>query len=241
MSGIIDRSDQAEKNIFNYIKRVEGILGQPERKPSRFETGFNNKPSPDQVELVLEEATILEMEEGYDAPDLKDDRFVWWLTYAQPGKDKPSNGTFFVQGFCRSAEEVMKAKGKPSAGWRDLVGERVTLERQERLLFKRPRNAQDPEPEEGEDPTAKIPIYQSSLVFVTGDEDSGGVEEYVKALVLGKNKVAAKRSLMLDGRAKKYPEYKAAIEDDSICEILGIAQDENGVYVEAEETQDSSS
>lgn len=220
---IIGRSDEASKGIYQAIKRVEGVLQPLQRKTSKFETGLDGRPAKDQVEIVLEEAVILEMDEGEEAPELTDDTFTTWLNYAQPGKDKPSRNTFFVKGFCVAGEELAKARGVENGGWRDLVGTRIILEKRSVFLFKR-RKADDPDEYEE--------FSQESFVPVECEGESGDIKDYVRSQIVGKNKQAAKRAILLDNRIKRYPEYKDGIDTGEICKMVGVSIDSDGKYHE---------
>ena len=223
---IIDRPEDASKGGFQAIKRVEGILQPLKRVASRFESGWGNKPPSDQVEIVLEEAVILEMEEGEPMPELNEDRFTTWMTYAPPGKDKPSKNTFFVKGFCVAGIELAKARGKEDGTWRDLVNTRIVLEQREVFLFKRRKEAGSEEFDE---------FNQTNYVPVECGEEQDDINDYVRSKIVGLNPVAAKRAVLLDNRAKRYPEYKEAIDAGTICEKLGLMEDAEGIFREAEE------
>lgn len=215
---IIGKSTEATKGGFQAILKIEGVLQPTKRVKSRFETGFGGKPAPDQAEIVLEEAVILKMEEGEPEPELKDDKFTTWMTYAQPGKVKPNVNTFFVKHFMKSGEELdAKRRGvEPKDGQLgNLHYTRVVLERQNRFLFKRPKEGGA----EGEyDETWKV-----DFVFVDDTAgDSVDIKEHIKKLVLGKTAPAAKRDLIMDSRAKQHSEYRTALDDGTLAELLGL-------------------
>lgn len=215
---VIFRTGEASKGAFQGIRKVQGRLTSIKRIPSRFETTFDGKGEPsDQVEITLEDAAILVMDEGEPEPELRDDAFTFWLTYAQPGKPKPHKNTFYVKGFLASGEAL-----GIFPEWQDKF---VTLERQEIVLFKR-RN------EEGE----LMDITQESYVLVDGEAgvDAPSVDEYVKTMLVGKNKSAALRVVLLDNRIKHRTDIVAAVRDGSIVARLGLYEDEKGVYQDAE-------
>lgn len=222
MTDIIGRPDEASGGIYQDILKVEGVLQPLKRVPSRFDTQFeSDKPANDQVEIVLEEAEILEMAEGQEAPELKDDRFTTWLGYAPPGKEKPHKNTFFAKGFCAYAVELAKARGIENGGLHDLVGSRICLERKEVFLFKRHKK---------DDPDEYEEFNITNFVPVECPGDEGSLDEYVVGLIVGKNKAAAKRAVLLDGRAKKHPQYKEAIDNDTIGDMIGVGVDKKGLY-----------
>ena len=237
---IIDRPEDASKGGFQAIKKVEGVLQPLKRVASRFESGYGTNPdgtpkaANDQVEIVLEEAIILEMEEGEPIPELQEDRFTTWMTYAPPGKEKPSKNTFFVKGFCVVGTELAKARGlshtieggEVVSTWRDLVNTRICLEKREVFLFKRRKEVGSEEFEE---------FWQTNYVPVECGEEASDLNDYVRGLIVGKNSVAAKRAVLLDSRAKRYPEYKEAIDAGTICDLVGVVLDEAGVFQAKEE------
>lgn len=215
---LIFRSDEASKGGFQAIKKVTGILVSVKRMPSKFEEttddeGRTRTPK-DQAEVALEDALILEMDEGEPEPELKDGKFTYWMNYALPGKEKPHQNTFFVRGFLKSAEKLAQERGIPGGTYKDLFNTVVVLERQEIVLFKRKIEGSDDKEE----------ITQANLVFASDDDASEGIAivEHIKGLVLGLNKQAALRNLLMDNRAKRYPEYKDALANDTLAEMLGL-------------------
>lgn len=223
MSDLIGSSSEASKGAFQGILLVEGVLVSGERKPSRFTDSLYKSEPKDQAEVTLEDALILEMEEGETEPELKDDKFVFWMNYAVPGKDKPHQNTFFVKGFQKSAEELWKARGEEGKGWRDLIGSRVTLKRVEIVLFSRPSK---------ENPEEKEEFTGTGYVFVeTEDGASTDIKTHIADIIVGKVKSAAIRALLTDARGKQFPEYKAAVQSDSIETLLpNVYVDEDGKF-----------
>lgn len=222
MSDVIGRPDEASGGIWQDIEEVEGVLQPLKRVPSRFDTQYgSDKPANDQVEIVLEEAEIIKMAEGQEAPELKDDKFTTWLGYAPPGKEKPHKNTFYSKGFCTYAVELAKSRGIENGGVHDLVNTRIRLIKKEVFLFK--RHKQD-DPDEYEE------FNITNFVPVECGEEEGSLNDYVRDLIVGKNSSAAKRAVLLDSRAKKHPEYKEAIDNGTIGELVGVTVDDKGIY-----------
>jgi len=216
--GIIDKPSEATKGGFQAIKKIEGIL-QPIKRvdPPEWMTGFGGKAPSDQARIDLEEAIILEMEEGEPEPELTGDKFHFFLSYAPKGKEKPNASGFFTRGFTKSAVELdAKRRGVSveDGAMSNLYDTRVILEKQEVLLGKIKREGQ----EEKED------LYSTNFVFVADDDEASGVDmnDHVKTIILGCTKSAAKRAILLDNRAKRLPEYKEALDGDTLAELLGI-------------------
>ena len=224
---IIGKSSEATKGGFQAIKKVEGILQSVKRVPSKFETGFGGKPSPDQAEIILTEAIILEMEPGEPEPDLQDDTFRTWMTYAQKGKEKPNVNTFFVKGFVKSGEELdAKRRGVDAKEgiWKNLIDTRVILERKSVFLFKKPK---------ADNPEEKEEFSKVDFVFCLDEESSSAsnIEEHIKKLVTGQRKPAALRALNIDSRAKQYPQYIEALKNEKLAEMLWL-EVVDGVFTE---------
>lgn len=224
---IIRHSSDASRGAYQNIGTVRGVFTEVRRVPSRFTAEESRFGVKDQAQATLEDAVILTMLNNEPEPELKDNKFVWWMTYAAPGKAEAAQSTFFARGFCKSAEELLKAEGKESTddkkyGWYDLIGRVVTIQRKRVFLFKRPK-AGGAEGEYDE-------FYQENFVFVADEGGGVGLDEHVMALVVGKNAQAAKRAVMMDSRAKSQPKYKDAIDASDLCDMLGLTVDDEGRY-----------
>lgn len=219
---LIGRSSEASKGGFQGILKLQGLLASVERKPSSFETSsFGTGPPKDQAEVVLEDTIILEMEEGEPEPDLTDDKFTFWMNYAAPGKPKAHQNTFFVKGFCASAEAVQKEMGNAEGGYKDFIGTVVTLERQRVFLFKRPSKEEEGEDEE---------FYSENFVFASGgDESPEDMDDHLRGLMVGKNQAATLRAVMMDVKGKRLgsaAEIRTMFTDGSLAKRLGLERDE---------------
>ena len=226
MSDIIGRSDEAAKNVSQSIRKVRGVF-----------TGFTVTPSQynnDSLTGELQDAVILEMEEGVEEPEMRDDTFRWYVPGGYPkGGAAPGARTFFVKGICASAETLCESLGLVDeaggkGGWRQLVGQVVVLEWINVFLWKRRKDGTNPDnPEYDEN-------YREGLTFASdGEEDVQGLNDHVRGLIVGKNKQAALRAVMLDARAKSNPSFKEGINTGAIEEMVGVVVDDGGIYRES--------
>ncbi len=223
---LIFRSDEASKGGFQAVIEVEGILSSIERVPPKFTGGEYGEPK-DQAKIILDDATINEMEPGEPEPELNEGQYTFWLNYATKGKEKAHQNTFYVKGFCKSAEGLAKAREIPNGCVSDLLNSRVVLRKASKveggfietteegvLLFQRPVSKDSEEKEQ---------FYSDGFIFVNSEGGSDvDIIEHVKSLVIGKTKGAALRPLMMDNKAKRNPEFKVALADDTLAEVLGL-------------------
>jgi len=210
--GIISSSAEAAVVGFKAVKKVTGTLQPLVKKESRFmnedEKG-EKKQAKDQIEIALEDAMVLEMLDDQPIPELKDDKFIDWMPYADKGKD-PSPQSGFTRGFCKSAEKIFEgrgtqeytanAKGKqiPKYTWRDLVGQIVTLEKQ--LLSWTFNKGQ------ANEETKSYLVWH----FVEGEDSDVGLDDAIIGMVEGNTPQTAARNLMMDVRTKNNPELRNA-------------------------------
>lgn len=224
----VETTKEASKGGYQGIKKVRGILTSLTRVPSKFTEGEFGKPK-DQIEVALEDAAILEMLKGEDEMELKEGKYTFWVPYAEPQKT-PNQNSIYMKVWIASAEAMGKTPTQ-------MIGEYVTLERKKVDLFKTDRDeAKKPlgTDEEGN----KIYRYISTnkhFCFVTEESaDAPDTVAYIKELVVGKNKTAALRALVMDGRAKQFPEYKESLSNDTLGELLGV-KEVDGVFQDAED------
>lgn len=198
MSGIIESSSEAVKGGFQSILKVRGTFESQERVPSRFDSGWDGKDPADDVEITLNNATILKMEEGEPEPELKDDVFHFRMKYAAPNKPKPNQNTFYVKGWLKSFEAIGK---KPS----DFLGQEIIIEAKEVEIFKK-RNKE----------TGEInPVSQTNFVLSTDAEaDVAELADHIVEICVGKKVSGVARVLLLDSRTKNAADVRAKAKDD---------------------------
>lgn len=222
MSGELTyRSEDAVKGGFQSIRAFEGLFTEMGKVDGKFEN--------DQARLNFEDVIILEMEEGEPEPDLQDGRFGFYCNFAKKGKSKPNVNSFYVKGLMKSAEALAKARGNENGDVRDLFNTRVVMRKKTIDLF-----PGDKDPETGE----REMVKGTNFVFDTDDGGSQvGVEDYVKGLLVGKNKSNALRSLMGDSRTKGDPKWRNGLNSGSLIAELGLKIGEDGVIVEQEKAE----
>jgi len=229
MTDLIDRSSEASKGGFQSILKLEGLLASVDRVEGNPE--FADEKTgviKDQAKVTLEDVIILEMVEGEPEPDLTDDRFTFYMNYAPPGKDKAHQNTFYIKGFVKSGEELAKVRGT-EGGWRTLIGTRVVMERQTVICFTRKEKNEETGEMEPKDFTG------TNLVFVTDDagDTQAGIEDHVKKLIIGTKKPVALRAIMSDSRTKRDPQWREALNQNTLADKLGLKVNEAGVFEEA--------
>ena len=204
-------SDAAVESGLKAILEVEGTLLKPTKEASTFE-GANT----DQLKLQLADAVILKMVEGAEQPELKDNIFTQWLKYGKNGAQAPVKGTFLVKHFLPDAEKLYaKLTNAPviPGTLMNLVGQRVRWVR-----LDVPYTIKDKVT--GEEKKGISSHYTFALDIMTPED----IKTHVKKLVVGKNETAAKRALVMDAVAKTHPEYKAALDNNTLTDALGITQ-----------------
>jgi len=203
------------KGKFASIGKVEGELASLTRVKSTFKNA-DGSPANDQIELKARNAIILGMLDGEPEPDLRDDVFTCWFSYAPSGKDKAGPNTFWIKGLVASAEKL----GKTPA---DLIGSRVVLEKREVYLF----TSEDKTTGEKEDHSG------TNYIFVDPNEEANtaDVGAKVKELVAGKTPTAAMRELMLSTITNRNEELKAAARDGTLGTLVPGISIVDGLYV----------
>lgn len=204
---------EASKGGFQAIKKFEATLVEHERIKNKFagEDGMltddagNKRVAPDQIEARYEDVVILEMEEGEPEVELKDNKFTVLYSYAKPEKQNAHQNTFWMKGYVASAEALGKTP-------KEFEGTRVVMEQQEVLLFTR----------KDKDTGEKTEVLSTNFVFVNPSEGgtSENVADRVKKLVVGKNKTAALRAIMQDNLVKRHPEYRTAVTNGTVGELI---------------------
>ena len=209
---------------FQAVKKVRGLLTNidVQEQPESWE-GVGQV-----VKVELEDAVILEMFGDEEAFDLKDSKFSFIMPYKLTSGGKIVPGTGYDKCWRASAKELGKL---PS----EFIGEYVTLEKQPRLLFQvyeleddgtgRKRPKLD---EEGNKIKRDVLAVSGNglpkyFCFVADESaDAENVRAYIRDLVIGLNQKAALRKLLVDPKAKQFPEYKDALNAGALAELLDL-------------------
>jgi len=196
--GIISGSAEATAVGFKAVQKVTGLFASLTRKESKFKNE-DGSPSKDQVELSIEDAIILEMQGGQPIPELKEDRFVDWMPYANKD-EQPTKQSGFVRGFVKSAEKLQETQKNPGKGWREYLGQIITLEKKELTwTFNKGTDKEE---------------VKTALVwhFVDNEDLSEALDDYVVKTIAGKTPQMAARDLMLDTRTKNNVELRNTVK-----------------------------
>uniref|UniRef100_A0A6H1ZIH4 Uncharacterized protein n=1 Tax=viral metagenome TaxID=1070528 RepID=A0A6H1ZIH4_9ZZZZ len=204
--GIISSSSEASAVGFKAVQKVMGTLNSLVRKESNFKND-DGSPAKDQVEISIDDAIVLEMRDNQPIPELKEDRFVDWMAYAKRG-EQPTKQSSFVRGFVKSAEQLQEARGKSGQGWRELVGQLVTIERKP-IAYTFDKGTDKERKEE-------FPVWH----FVENEDSVEGSDDYVAKIVVGKTPQMAARDLMMDVRTKNNTELRTAVRNQQ--PIVGL-------------------
>lgn len=219
MSDFVESTSEASRGGFQGIKKIRGLLIELKKVPPSFTdvpewAGKNWEPR-EQIEFTLEDAVILEMFPGEEDFELKDGKFVGWVSYAAEGKTPHANSSY-MKCWVASAEKMGK---KPS----DFIGQYVTLEKIPTVLFKQPELGEDKKPlldDEGKKIYKEI-VTDKTFCFVADETaDSENIKAYIVELIDGLNQKAALRKLLVDTRAKQFPEFKEALNSGTLADML---------------------
>jgi len=216
MVNFVESSKEASRGGFQGIKKVRGLLVSLKRVPPRWTESDFGAPK-DQIEFTLEDAAILEMFPGEDEFELKDSKFVGWVSYAVEGKTPHANSGY-MKGWVASAERMGK---KPS----EFIGQYVVLDRPEIVLFKQPILGEDKKPivdEQGQKIYQDVSTHNVWCFVPDEGADSENTREYIRDLVCGLNQKAALRKLLIDSKAKQFPEYKEALNNGTLADMLEL-------------------
>jgi len=197
---------QFTRGGFQAIKKVCGILTDM----SIVESKNPNSEYEKLVEIVLEDAQILEMDEGEPQPELSDGIFRHKYPYLKAGKVKPYQNSPYAKGFWQSGKDV----GIFPDSWQ---GAFVTLEKKSIVLFQRSTGDTD---EEGNKVMEEI-VFNDYLCFVPNDDEAGqeSIEEYTIAKLTGLAPTSAVRTAVLDARIKNNKDIVAAIRAQNFSGI----------------------
>ena len=215
MEGLINKTTEATASGMKAIQKFEGTFSKADRVAGNY--------GGDQVQLEFEDVVVLEMQGNEPAPDLNDDKLIWWMSYAAPNQS-PKKTKFVVKGLMKSAEALWESRGVKDKGWLDLLGERVVMEQAEVELFKKKN------PDTGE----LEPVTQKNLVFaLDGAADDKSLDKYVTENILGLTPQAAKRFVLVDPKVKHTAKYRDAFAAGTFEELLGVSIGEDGLYTKS--------
>ena len=218
---LLETTSGASRGGYQGIKKVRGLLAHISDDPVDPPDGWQSTKQ--LVEVKLEDATVLEMFDGEDMFELTDGKFSFYVPYAEKGKT-PNANSIYVRCWIASAEEC---GFKPS----QMKGKYVTLEKQPRILFQKPKIGEDKKPILGPDGKK---IYEDVIAvdksgrpnhFCFVKEVSASdpeIKDYVKSQIVGKNEQSALRELMVNPRIKPFPAYKDMLKAGTIAKELGL-------------------
>lgn len=218
----IEKESELLVGGFQGIKRIKGLLVDIDvvNPP---ETWANQEKQV--VKVSLEDTTVLEMFGDEEPFELKEGKFSFFVPYVEAGKN-PHQNSIYSKCWLASAKEFGK---RPS----EFIGSYVTLEKQPRLLFQKPVIDPDTKKamvgEDGKNVLEDILAVDQSgrpnhFCFVADETaNSNGVNEYVRDLITGLNQKAALRKLLIDQKAKQHPEYKTALNDGTLADMLELS------------------
>ena len=226
---------------FQGIVKVRGLL-----------TGIDVQDAPEEwenrekqvVRVDMEDTVVLEMFGDEEPMELKDGKFNFLISYAKAG-EKPHKNGIYNKCWLESA----KALGKVPS---QFIGEYVTLEKQIKTLFDTYVEEDDVEGnmqvvlDENDQPVVKKDRVKVHVLAATkeglpnhfcfvADEtaDAENVVGYIGNLVTGLNQKAALRKLLVDQKAKQFPEYKDMLNAGTLAEYLGLYV-VDGIFVQPE-------
>ena len=204
MAKLVFKTEDAVKGGYRSIVEVEGDLTEVEFK----EAGSFKS---DQVQIVLENAVIREMEDGVPEPELPEGVFKCWQKYSGKPGVPPSDKSGYVISFLGSAE-AQGVNLPPDAK----AVQRVVIRKGMWDLGYEIKNE---------------PVKAFGWQFMPSEASKPvDLTAYVAGLIVGKNKAMAVREVMLDAKAKRRPEYKEAIQNDTIGDLIPVVMDEAGLF-----------
>mgnify|MGYP001602610016 CR=1 FL=1 len=177
------------------------------------------------VKVSMEDTIILRMFNDEEPFELLDKKFSFLIPYKLTAGGKIVSGTLYDKCWRASAKELGKV---PS----DFIGQYVTLETQPRVLF--PQPALDPATGKAQVDETGQRVFENVLAVdkagrpkcfcFVADEDTNpnDVHEYIRGLIVGLNQKAALRPLVMDERAKQHPEYKEALNNGTLADMLEL-------------------
>lgn len=220
----IEQESEFSVGGFQGIKKIRGMLVDIDvvDPPEQWENQERQV-----VKVSLEDTTVLEMFGDEGSFELKEGKFNFFIPYTTPPA-KPHANSIYSKCWIASAKEL---GALPSA----FIGQYVTLEKQARLLFKKPIFEDDGTgkkkvklDEDGEKIYEEIfaanELGRPNHFCFTADEaaDSVNIKDHIKKLVTGLNEKAALRKLLVDQKAKQFPEYKDKLNAGTLAEYLDL-------------------
>ena len=210
---------------FQGIKKIRGLLVNIDvQDPPESWERSNDKQV---VKVETEDTVVLEMFGDEEPMELTEGKFNFYIPYVEAGK-KPHQNSIYSRCWLASAKELGHV---PS----EFIGQYITLEKQPRLLFQQyemeDTGAGKKKPkldENGE--KIKVDILAVNSVglpnhfcFVADEtSDADNVKEYIRDLVTGLNQKAALRKLLVDQKAKQFPDFKNQLNAGTLAEYLDL-------------------
>jgi hypothetical protein len=220
MGSLTQSTKQAAKSGFQGIKKVRGLLTSLE--PVSPPEGWNTDKM--QAEAVLGDAAILEMAEGVEEFELKNNKFscMWNTGLTKEQFDNNQASPKWAPWVCAAVASAEKLGKTP----KDFVGTVVTLERQTVKQFShRPNKDKDGKPiEKGDD--GKYPLVDvttDSFCFVADEgSNSENTKKYAQEILVGLGQKAAQRKLVTDPKLNQFPELKEKFANGTLAEYLEL-------------------
>ena len=203
----VTKSKDASKGGFRGIKKVRGLVVNMEKVPPP--EGWETEK--DQIQVSLEDATVLEMFEGEDECELKEGKFNFLYPYAE-GDAKPSANGPYMRCLVASAEKF----GKDPT---DYIGQVTTFEKLPVVLFKQ-RDKKQPKGEDGKYPLVEVIAENYFSIIEDETADSENVRTHTQERLNGLTQKASLRALLTDTRLKQYPELKEKLQSGTLAEYL---------------------
>lgn len=216
---------ESEKELsiggFQGIKKIRGLLVGIDvvDPPSMWENQEKQV-----VKVDMEETTVLEMFGDEDSFELKDGKFSFYIPYVEAGKN-PHKNSIYNRCWLESAKEQGK---KPS----ELIGSIVTLEKQPRLLFQKYIIDPDTKKAKLDDDGEKVKedilaVNEAGLpnhFCFAADEtaDSTSLQGYVREKIVGLNRKAALRKILIDPKKAQLGEFKDMLNNGTLADYLDL-------------------
>lgn len=225
---------------FQGIKKIRGLLVSIDvtDPPESWERTSERQV----VKVDMEDTVVLEMFGDEEPMELKEGKFNFYIPYVEAGK-KPHQNSIYSKCWLASAKGLGRV---PSA----FIGQHITLEKQSTLLFQKydidPETKKPKLDENGE--KIKIAVFAvneaglpNHFCFVADETARAeNIKSHIRKLVVGLNQKAALRQLLVDPKAKQFPEFKEQLNAGTLGASLGLSV-VDGVFVEPRVEEDASS